>query len=163
MLDKLNFLIFTFFNLGKLPASGTFASIITIFIYYLIIFFFSNIIFISIFLIITVYSFFFLKYILEKFDDKDPKEIVIDEFIGQSIPLLICGNNIILIIISFIIFRIFDILKIFPANIFDKKMDGTIGIIGDDVIAGLYTLLITYLIKSYIWKKRLLKNLLQKK
>ena len=150
MLDKLNFLIFTFFNLGKLPASGTFASIITIFIYYLIIFFFSNIIFISIFLIITVYSFFFLKYILEKFDDKDPKEIVIDEFIGQSIPLLICGNNIILIIISFIIFRIFDILKIFPANIFDKKMDGTIGIIGDDVIAGLYTLLITYLIKSYI-------------
>ena len=150
MLDKLNFLIFTFFNLGKLPASGTFASIITIFIYYLIIFFFSNIIFISIFLIITVYSFFFLKYILAKFDDKDPKEIVIDEFIGQSIPLLICGNNIILIIISFIIFRIFDILKIFPANIFDKKMDGTIGIIGDDVIAGLYTLLITYLIKSYI-------------
>ena len=150
MLDKLNFLIFTFFNTGKLPASGTFASVITIFIYYFIIFFFSNIIFISIFIIITVYSFFFLKYILKKFDDKDPKEIVIDEFIGQSIPLLICGNNLVLILISFIIFRIFDIFKIFPANIFDKKMDGTIGIIGDDIIAGLYTLIIIYLIKSYV-------------
>ena len=123
MLDKLNLLIFTFFNTGKLPASGTFASLLTIFIYYFIIFFFSNIIFISIFIIITVYSFFFLKYILKKFNDKDPKEIVIDEFIGQSIPLFICGNNVVLILISFIIFRIFDIFKIFPANIFDKKME----------------------------------------
>ena len=150
MFDKLNFLIFTFFYTGKLPASGTFASMITLFFYYFIIFFFSNIIFISIFIIITVYSFLFLKYILKKFDDKDPKEIVIDEFIGQSIPLLVCGNNVALILISFIIFRIFDIFKIFPANIFDKNMDGTIGIIGDDVIAGLYTLLIIYLIKDYV-------------
>ena len=150
MFDKLNFLFFTFFYTGKLPASGTFASMITIFFYYFIIFFFSNMIFISIFIIITVYSFLFLKYILKKFDDKDPKEIVIDEFIGQSIPLLVCGNNVVLILISFIIFRIFDIFKIFPANIFDENMDGTIGIIGDDVIAGLYTLLIIYLIKSYV-------------
>ena len=150
MLNKLNFLIFTFFYTGKLPASGTFASIITIFIYYFIIFFFSKIIFISVFLIITIYSIIFLKYILKNFDDKDPKEIVIDEFIGQSIPLIVCGNNVVLILISFIIFRIFDIFKIFPANIFDKNMDGTIGIIGDDVIAGLYTLLIIYLIKSYV-------------
>ena len=163
MLDKFNLLIFTFFYVGKLPASGTFASLLTLFVYYFFIFFFSNIIFISIFIIITVYSFFFLKNILKKFNDKDPKEIVIDEFIGQSIPLLICGNDIVLILISFIIFRIFDIFKIFPANIFDKKINGSIGIIGDDIIAGLYTLIIIYLIKSYIWKKRLLKNLLQKK
>ena len=150
MLDKLNLLIFTFFNTGKLPASGTFASLITIFIYYFIIFFFSKIIFISVFIIITVYSFFFLKNILIKFNKKDPKEIVIDEFIGQSIPLFICGNNVFLILLSFIIFRIFDIFKIFPANIFDVKMNGTIGIIGDDIIAGLYTLIIVYLIKSYV-------------
>ena len=150
MLNKLNFLIFTFFYTGKLPASGTFASILTVFIYYFFISFFSNIVFILIFIIITIYSLFFLKYILKKFNNKDPKEIVIDEFIGQSIPLMVCGNNIILILISFIIFRIFDIFKIFPANIFDKNMRGTIGIIGDDVIAGLYTLLIIYLIKSYV-------------
>tara|TARA_B100000963_G_C22410067_1_gene572850 strand:+ start:215 stop:667 length:453 start_codon:yes stop_codon:yes gene_type:complete len=150
MLNKLNFLIFTFFYTGKLPASGTFASIITIFIYYFILFFFSKNIFILLFIIITIYSLFFLKDILKKFDDKDPKEIVIDEFIGQSIPLIVCGDNVILILISFIIFRVFDIFKIFPANIFDKNMDGTIGIIGDDVVAGLYTLLIIYLIKSYV-------------
>ena len=92
----------------------------------------------------------FLGNILKNFDNKDPKEIVIDEFIGQSIPLIICGKNIILLAISFITFRIFDIYKVFPANIFDKKMNGTIGIIGDDIVAGLYTLVIIYLIKLYI-------------
>ena len=113
-------------------------------------FFFSNNIFLLILIIITIYSFFFLKRILEKFDNKDPKEIVIDEFIGQSIPLLMCGDNIVLLLISFILFRIFDIFKIFPANIVDKEIDGTIGIIGDDIIAGLYTLIIVYLIKGYV-------------
>tara|TARA_B100001287_G_scaffold257109_1_gene242479 strand:+ start:163 stop:615 length:453 start_codon:yes stop_codon:yes gene_type:complete len=150
MLDKLNLLFFTFFYTGKLPASGTFASMITIFIYYFVIFFFSNIVFILLFIIITIYSFFFLKGVLKKFENKDPKEIVIDEFIGQSIPLLMCGDNIVLLLISFILFRIFDIFKIFPANIVDKEIDGTIGIIGDDIIAGLYTLIIVYLIKGYV-------------
>ena len=150
MLDKLNYLVFTFFYAGKLPASGTFASVITVLIYYFIVTFFSDIIFISILAITTVYSFLFLKKVLKKFDNKDPKEIVIDEFIGQSIPLTICDKNIILIFISFIIFRIFDIFKIFPANIVDKKIDGTVGIIGDDIIAGLYTLLIIALITIYI-------------
>jgi len=148
--DKLNYLIFTFFYIGKLPASGTFASIITILIYVCIMFFFSNIIFLLILIIITIYSLVFLKSILKKFDNKDPKEIVVDEYIGQSIPLLICDNNIFLILISFISFRIFDIFKIFPANIFDKKIDGTIGIIGDDIIAGIYTIIIVYLIKTYL-------------
>lgn len=150
MFNKLNFLFFTFFYIGKLPASGTFASIITIFIYYFVLFFFSNILFILLLITITIYSFFFLKEILKNFENKDPKEIVIDEFIGQSIPLLICGSNILLILISFILFRLFDIFKIFPANIIDKKIDGTIGIIGDDIIAGIYTLIIVYLIKGYV-------------
>ncbi len=150
MFNKLNFLFFTFFYIGKLPASGTFTSIITIFIYYFVLFFFSNILFILLLITITIYSFFFLKEILKNFENKDPKEIVIDEFIGQSIPLLICGSNILLILISFILFRFFDIFKIFPANIIDKKIDGTIGIIGDDIIAGIYTLIIVYLIKGYV-------------
>lgn len=147
MLDKLNILIFTIFNVGKLPASGTFASIITVFFYYTIISFFSKNIFVFIFITITIYSFLFLKNTLKKFNNKDPKEIVIDEFIGQSIPLLICGKDIVLILLSCLIFRIFDIFKIFPANIFDKKISGSTGVIGDDIIAGIYTVLIIYIIK----------------
>ena len=99
---------------------------------------------------ITIYSLLFLKRTLNNFEDKDPKEIVIDEFIGQLIPLLICNGNIYLICISFVCFRIFDIFKIFPSNIFDKKISGSIGIIGDDIVAGLYTMFIIYLIKTSI-------------
>ena len=92
---------------------------------------------------------FFTK-ILSNFSKDDPKEIVIDEFIGQLIPLIICDGNLLLILLSFISFRFFDILKIYPANIFDKKIKGPIGIIGDDIIAGIYSFIIIYVIKLYL-------------
>ncbi len=149
MLSQINYQIFTLFGIGKLPAPGTLASLFVIINYY---FFFNynfNIIFIIIIGII-LYSLFFLKKTLKKFKNDDPKEIVIDEVAGQLIPLAICEKNIILILFSFICFRFFDIFKIFPANIFDKKIKGPIGIIGDDIIAGIYALLIVYAIKIYL-------------
>ena len=72
---------------------------------------------------------------------------MIDEYIGQMIPLIACGNNIYLILVAFISFRFFDITKIYPANIFDKKIEGPLGIIGDDIIAGIYSLMIIFIIK----------------
>lgn len=99
---------------------------------------------------IFIYSLFFLKTILKNFKNDDPKEIVIDEYIGQSIPLLICDGNLILILISFFSFRFFDIFKIFPANYFDKNIKGIIGIIGDDIIAGLYCFILIYFLNIYI-------------
>lgn len=150
MLSKINYQIFTMFGLGKLPASGTFASAATLFFYYLLYHNLSNLLLLIFLIIITLYSIFFLQKILNNFENEDPKEIVIDEFIGQLIPLLICNGELVLVIISFILFRFFDILKIFPANYFDKKIKGTIGIIGDDIIAGLYSLLAIYFIKLYV-------------
>ena len=150
MLSKINYQILTMFSLGKLPASGTFASAATLFFYYLFYHNLSNLLLLIFLIIITLYSIFFLKKILNNFENEDPKEIVIDEFIGQLIPLLICNGELVLVIISFVLFRFFDILKIFPANYFDKKIKGTIGIIGDDIIAGLYSLLAIYFIKLYV-------------
>tara|TARA_B100000941_G_scaffold286036_1_gene258976 strand:- start:83 stop:535 length:453 start_codon:yes stop_codon:yes gene_type:complete len=150
MLNKLNYLIFTLFNIGKLPASGTIASIFTVFFYYFVASYYSKNLFIIILTVITIYSFIFFKKIINVFKSKDPKEIVIDEFIGQSIPLIICDKDLLLMIMSFLIFRFFDISKIFPANIFDKKLDGAIGVIGDDIVAGIYAFIIIYFIKIYI-------------
>jgi len=134
------------FGIGFLPIPGTFGSLFTIVIYYLfnnylnIIFFFFFIIF------VFFYSFYFLNKTLNKsFVSSDPKEIVIDEFIGQSIPLLICGNNFFLIILSFLLFRLFDITKPWPASYFDLKIKNATGVIMDDIIAGLYTFFIIYL------------------
>ncbi len=150
MLDKINYLIFTLFNIGKLPIPGTVASAFTTIFYFFLIKYLTSIVILIILIVITIYSLLFLKKTLNNFENKDPKEIVIDEFIGQLIPLLICNGNIYLICISFVCFRIFDIFKIFPSNIFDKKISGSIGIIGDDIVAGLYTMFIIYLIKTSI-------------
>ena len=134
------------FGIGFLPIPGTIGSLFTIVIYYLFNNYLNIIFFIFFIIFVFFYSFYFLNKTLNKsFSSSDPKEIVIDEFIGQSIPLLICGNNYILIILSFLLFRLFDITKPWPASYFDLKIKNATGVIMDDIIAGLYTFFIIYL------------------
>jgi phosphatidylglycerophosphatase A len=134
------------FGIGFLPIPGTIGSLFTIVIYYLFNNYLNIIFFIFFIIFVFFYSLFFLNNTLNKsFSSSDPKEIVIDEFIGQSIPLLICGNNIFLIILSFLLFRLFDITKPWPASYFDLKVKNATGVIMDDIIAGLYTFFIIYL------------------
>ena len=56
--------------------------------------------------------------------------------------MIYAKDNIELIIISFIIFRIFDIIKPWPASYADKKIDGGLGVMLDDVFAGLYAAIV---------------------
>ena len=134
------------FGIGYLPIPGTMASLITVIIYYLFYNYINIFFFIFFLILILFYSFYFLnKTIKKSFTSSDPKEIVIDEFIGQSIPLLICENNFFLIILSLLLFRLFDITKPWPASYFDFKIKNATGVIMDDVIAGIYTFLIIYL------------------
>ena len=91
-----------------------------------------------------------------EFDNKDPRQIVIDEVLGQAIPLIflvyLSSKNVINIpieiyyLLSFILFRFFDIVKPFPVSYFDKQHKNFFGIIMDDIVAGLYTMLIIYLV-----------------
>ena len=164
MLKKINFLFVTFFGIGKIKyAPGTVASVLTtLFIFYLFhLTKLSHEIILVLLIIIFLYSFYAIKiYILDK-DNKDPKEIVIDEVIGQSIPLYLYeishgGNRetqeaFLYYIYIFLIFRFFDIKKPFPINFLDKKYKNTFGVIIDDVVAGFYTvitLIIFMIIKS---------------
>ena len=134
------------FGIGFLPIPGTIGSLFTIVIYYLFNNYLNIIFYIFFIIFVFFYSLFFLNNTLNKsFSSSDPKEIVIDEFIGQSIPLLICENNFFLIILSFLLFRLFDISKPWPASYFDLKIKNATGVIMDDIIAGLYTFLIIYL------------------
>jgi phosphatidylglycerophosphatase A len=134
------------FGIGFLPIPGTMASLITIIIYYLFYTYLNIIFFIFFIVFVLFYSFYFLnKTLNQSFSSSDPREIVIDEFIGQSIPLLICENNFFLLILSFLLFRLFDISKPWPAIYFDLKIKNAIGVVMDDIIAGLYTFLIIYL------------------
>ena len=91
-----------------------------------------------------------------EFDNKDPRQIVIDEVLGQAMPLIfilyLSSKNLINIpveiyyLLSFILFRFFDIVKPFPVSYFDKQHKNFFGIIMDDIMAGLYTMLIIYLV-----------------
>ena len=154
MIKSLNTLFVTMLGLGKLPKiPGTFGSLATIIILY---FFFhilnlsSNLILI-ILLIIFIFSFSAITNYIKDNENKDPKEIIIDEFIGQSIPIYLyeishgaeksADEALIFYIISFILFRFFDIAKPFPVNFFDNNFKNSFGVIMDDVCAGFYVVL----------------------
>ena len=135
------------FGIGFIPyASGTLGSLFTIIIWYILLNY--NIYaFYILFIIIFITSFKITDVYLNKNSELDPPEVVIDEFIGQSIPLLfIFEFDIYEILLAFSAFRFFDIYKIYPINK-AEKMSGSYGIIMDDVIAGVYTLIVIMLYK----------------
>ena len=158
-MKKINVLISTFFGYGyltKMP--GTVASVVTtVFIYiaYEILDYTSLKFSIVFFFILFCYSFYAVKDTETEFENKDTRQIVIDEVLGQSMPLILLlylnQTNQINIsiefyyIISLLSFRFFDILKPFPVSYFDKNHKNYFGIIMDDIMAGLYSMIIIYL------------------
>ena len=154
MIKTLNTLFVTMFGLGKVPKiPGTFGSLATAIILY---FFFhilnisSNTILIGL-IIIFIYSFLAVAAYIKDNENKDPKEVIIDEFIGQSIPIYLYeishgtekspDDAIIFYFGCFVLFRFFDIAKPFPVNFFDKNFKNSFGVIMDDVCAGFYVVL----------------------
>ena len=154
MIKTLNTLFVTMFGLGKLPKiPGTFGSLATIIILYFLFHILnlsSNVILLG-FLIIFIFSFIAVATHIKDSENKDPKEVVIDEFIGQSIPIYLyeishgtqklADEALIFYGICFLLFRFFDIIKPFPINYFDKKFKNSFGVIMDDVCAGFYVVL----------------------
>ena len=142
------------FGLGKVPKiPGTFGSLATVVVLYLFFHIFnisSNIILIGL-IIIFIYSFLAVALHIKNNENKDPKEVVIDEFIGQSIPIYLYeishgieknpNEAIIFYGICFVLFRYFDIMKPFPVSFFDKNFKNSFGVIMDDVCAGFYVVL----------------------
>ena len=164
MIKTFNYLFVTCFGIGSFRfAPGTITSFVTtIFLFSLfhIINLSNNVILIAL-LLIFFYSFYSVSEYIKDSENKDPKEIVIDEFIGQSIPIYLyeISHGVIknlqevalIYLYIFILFRFFDIKKPFPVSYFDKKFKNSFGVILDDVVAGLYvvlTLIIFMMIKS---------------
>ena len=141
--------ISTFFGLGYLtPFPGTLTSFLTVVIIWVIQKYFGIQV-----TILCILFIFILAYIaIENNPDKksDPKEIVIDEFIGQSLVLVFLPLTLQNYILAFIFFRFFDIYKPYPIKYFEKKYQNAFGIIFDDIIAAGYTLLTIYIINIII-------------
>ena len=154
MIKTLNTLFVTMFGLGKVPKiPGTFGSLATIIILYIffhILDLSTNLILIGL-IVIFIFSFSAIAIHIKDSENKDPKEVVIDEFIGQSIPIYLYeishgtektpDEAIIFYCICFVLFRFFDIAKPFPVNFFDKNFKNSFGVIIDDVFAGFYVVI----------------------
>ena len=154
MIRTLNTLFVTMCGLGKVPKiSGTLGSLTTIIILY-VFFHILNLtskVILIVLIIIFILSFLSVAFHIKDKDNKDPKEIIIDELIGQSIPIYLyeishgteksSDEVIIFYSICFILFRFFDIVKPFPVSYFDKNYKNSFGVIMDDVCAGFYVVL----------------------
>ena len=166
MIKRINTLFVTMFGLGKISkVPGTFGSLATIVIFYILFHAFnlSSIIILAGLIFVFILSFFAITIHIKNSENKDPNEVIIDEFIGQSIPIYLYeishGTDklpeeaIIFYVICFILFRIFDIAKPFPVSFFDKSFKNSFGVIMDDVCAGFYvvlTLICFMILKSYL-------------
>ena len=144
-------LFVTFFYIGRFPfASGTLGSLIGVVLWYYLISI--NLVFLILFFILYfIMSFILTNIYLKRSNKDDPSEVICDEIIGQLIPLSIISiaDDTYLILIAFISFRIFDIFKFYPANK-AEELPGASGVILDDVIAGIYSLIIVFISKYFL-------------
>ena len=159
-MKKINILISTFFGCGyftNIPGTvSSLASTIIIYIFYEQLGYKDLKYSIIIFVILFLYSFYAVKDSESEFKNKDPRQIVIDEVLGQAMPLILLlylnqNNQLsfqieIYYALSFLLFRFFDIIKPFPVSYFDKNFKNYFGIIMDDIMAGFYSMLLIYLI-----------------
>ena len=158
MIYKFNSLFVTLFGIGRISKiPGSIASLVTI----IFLFFIFQILDLApdLVLICLIVIFFFSLYSINQFiknkENKDPKEIVIDEFIGQSIPICLyeiahegskeTNEVLTFYFIMFILFRIFDITKPYPVSYYDKNFKNSFGVVMDDVCAGLYVVAVMVL------------------
>ena len=142
MIKNINFLFVTFFGIGTIRyAPGTVTSLITTVLLFSLfrILNLSKTTLLIMLIVIFLYSFLAVANYIKEIPNKDPKEVVVDEVIGQSIPIYLyeiahgtskdSKEAILFYIYIFILFRFFDIKKPFPVNFFDKKFKNSFGVI----------------------------------
>ena len=159
MIKKFNLFFLTFFMIGKIKyAPGTFASLFTCFLFLLLINIFSITVIFLITLIIFCYSFVAINNSFNEFDADDPQEIVIDEVVGQMLPLLAIPiyetlyllPKIYYCVPAFLLFRLFDVWKPYPINYVDNNVKGSLGIMLDDIIASVYSITVLSIIFFFL-------------
>ena len=157
-MNSIIFLFVTLFGIGKISKiPGSIASLVTtVFLFFLfhVVNISANVILVSIVVVFFV-SLWSVSIFIKALDNKDPNEVVIDEFIGQSIPICLyeiahegtkeTSQVLTFYFIMFILFRIFDIVKPYPVNYYDKNFKNSFGVIMDDVCAGLYVVAVLVL------------------
>ncbi len=151
-------LFVSIFYIGYIKiAPGTWGSLASLFLMYILFNILSLplVILVIIFIILFFLSNYLINYFSSFTDSHDSKHIIIDELLGIFFIFLFYDfiniyNNFVTCLLIFVIFRLFDISKLFPASYFDKQLHNGYGVILDDIIAGLYTVLTIMIINAFI-------------
>ena len=159
MIKKFNLFFLTLLNIGKIKyAPGTIASLLTCLLFLFLINIFNTLTLFFCTFLIFCYSFIAINNSFDIFDKNDPQEIVIDEVVGQMLPLLAIPVYETLYLVpkayycvaAFLLFRLFDIWKPFPINYVDNNTKGALGIMLDDIIAGTFTIFILAIVFFFL-------------
>lgn len=143
----------TFFNIGYSKwMPGTLASFVALIIAIPLVVVYGRFPLLIMFLLLTMLYFVSVPKILEETNEKDPSFVVADEVLGQwLVVLLIPSSTCVYFMLSFVLFRVFDILKPYPIYVYDLKSrhgsyrSQSYYILLDDILAGLFALLCIWL------------------
>ena len=155
-MNKIISIFTTLFGIGYSPiAPGTIGSIFSIVFLYFLIKFVSYSFLVIIFLLIFFSSLKLIAKYSNLLKSHDSSTIVIDEFLGIFLIVLFYdylkfANDFIMFLLILILFRFFDILKIFPINWVDKNIKNSFGVVLDDLLAGVYSIIVLYSLNVFI-------------
>ncbi|MBL8148855.1 MAG: phosphatidylglycerophosphatase A [Blastocatellia bacterium] len=151
--DRTAIFLATGFGSGYFPVGpGTAGTVVAIPIYLLLVYYLELALtnYILVVLLITVGSFFLAHRAGKHFGLVDAQQIVIDEIAGFLITMVAAPRSWIWIIVGFLLFRLFDILKPWPASYFDTNGTGGFDVVMDDVMAGIYAMIIIQLLSRLL-------------
>lgn len=152
-MDRLLMFIATGAGSGYLPiAPGTWGSAVGVLLW-LLVSRLETALYLSVIAALFVIGVFSAGAVEKIVDRPDPGIVVIDEIVGQLLALSLAPAHPAALFAGFCLFRFFDIFKPFPIDWIDSHLHGGLGIMLDDVVAGLYALL---LLHAGIWLLRML-------
>lgn len=137
MKKHLSILFSTGFYVGYVPfAPGTFGTLVGLLLFAIV-----NLVRIELQLVLFFICFLIAipttREAIKKFGNSDPPQVIIDEILGVWIALILFETSFKNLLWGFVFFRLFDIVKPFPVGLIDKKLKGEIGVLLDDIAAGL--------------------------
>ena len=151
MKEHITILLSTFFYLGKIPvAPGTFGTLGAIPLYYILIFYLDKFEYLFVTIIVVLLSVILSNMAAKVFNDEDPNEVVIDEVAGFLTTMVFIPFSITNVFVAFILFRFFDITKPFPSRQLEG-LRGGLGIVLDDIAAGIWANICLQLLIKYIF------------
>lgn len=134
-------------DVGYIPgAPGTYGTLVAVVLYYFVAHLpvYLYILFAITFVFFSVWV---TKGALPYFEGEDPEEIVIDEIAGYIVTMIGLPFSWIYIVLGFVFFRVFDVLKPFPIRWFDRNCEGALGVVLDDVAAGIFSCICLWAIR----------------